>query len=87
VIMASGFIGRATEPAVVVIDELPWLVEEKRVLAADSPLSTQPGKPALYRIAGCAGGGRDRGRIDLVWVPATSSPRGWDESAGRAGTC
>jgi hypothetical protein len=27
------------------------LVEEKRVLAVDEPLSTQPGKPALYRIA------------------------------------
>jgi AAA+ ATPase superfamily predicted ATPase len=27
------------------------LVEEKRVLAMDAPLSTQPGKPALYRIA------------------------------------
>lgn len=27
------------------------LVEEKRVLAIDPPLSTQPGKPALYRIA------------------------------------
>jgi hypothetical protein len=27
------------------------LVEEKRVLASDPPLSTQPGKPALYRIA------------------------------------
>jgi len=27
------------------------LVNEKRVLAVDEPLSTQPGKPALYRIA------------------------------------
>ncbi|HEY1616056.1 MAG TPA: DUF234 domain-containing protein, partial [Streptosporangiaceae bacterium] len=27
------------------------LVEEKRVLATDQPLSTQPGRPALYRIA------------------------------------
>ncbi len=27
------------------------LVEEKRVLAMDEPLSTRPGKPALYRIA------------------------------------
>jgi hypothetical protein len=27
------------------------LVEEKRVLAMDQPLSTQPGKPALYRVA------------------------------------
>ncbi|WP_250290465.1 ATP-binding protein [Frankia sp. CiP1_Cm_nod1] len=27
------------------------LVEEKRVLAVDEPLSTQPGRPALYRIA------------------------------------
>jgi AAA+ ATPase superfamily predicted ATPase len=27
------------------------LVEEKRVLAIDEPLSTRPGKPALYRIA------------------------------------
>lgn len=27
------------------------LTEEKRVLAVDHPLSTQPGKPALYRIA------------------------------------
>ncbi|WTW94701.1 AAA family ATPase [Streptomycetaceae bacterium NBC_01309] len=27
------------------------LVDEKRVLAQDEPLSTQPGKPALYRIA------------------------------------
>ncbi|MER6090093.1 AAA family ATPase [Streptomyces bluensis] len=27
------------------------LTEEKRVLAADTPLSTSPGKPALYRVA------------------------------------
>lgn len=27
------------------------LVEEKRVLACDAPLSTSPGKPALYRVA------------------------------------
>lgn len=27
------------------------LTEEKRVLAVDYPLSTQPGKPALYRVA------------------------------------
>jgi hypothetical protein len=27
------------------------LTEEKRVLAVDSPLSTKPGKPALYRVA------------------------------------
>ncbi|MFC5185499.1 ATP-binding protein [Actinomadura harenae] len=27
------------------------LVEEKRVLAVDQPLSTRPGKPALYRVA------------------------------------
>jgi AAA+ ATPase superfamily predicted ATPase len=27
------------------------LTDEKRVLASDSPLSTQPGKPALYRVA------------------------------------
>jgi hypothetical protein len=27
------------------------LVDEKRVLALDSPLSTRPGKPALYRVA------------------------------------
>lgn len=27
------------------------LVEEKRVLAVDQPLSTRPGKPALYRIS------------------------------------
>jgi hypothetical protein len=27
------------------------LVSEKRVLAIDEPLSTQPGKPALYRVA------------------------------------
>lgn len=27
------------------------LVEEKRVLAVDEPLSTRPGKPALYRVA------------------------------------
>lgn len=27
------------------------LVEEKRVLAVDEPLSTRPGKPALYRLA------------------------------------
>lgn len=27
------------------------LTEEKRVLAADAPLSTRPGKPALYRVA------------------------------------
>ncbi|WP_200308110.1 AAA family ATPase [Streptomyces adelaidensis] len=27
------------------------LTEEKRVLACDSPLSTNPGKPALYRVA------------------------------------
>lgn len=27
------------------------LVEDKRVLSVDHPLSTQPGKPALYRIA------------------------------------
>jgi uncharacterized protein len=27
------------------------LVDEKRVLAMDEPLSTQPGKPSLYRIA------------------------------------
>lgn len=27
------------------------LVEEKRVLALDEPLSTRPGKPALYRVA------------------------------------
>jgi hypothetical protein len=27
------------------------LVEEKRVLAIDEPLSTTPGKPALYRVA------------------------------------
>ena len=27
------------------------LTEEKRVLAVDHPLSTQPGKPALYRVA------------------------------------
>ncbi|MCZ4507574.1 ATP-binding protein [Streptomyces sp. ActVer] len=27
------------------------LTEEKRVLAADTPLSTRPGKPALYRVA------------------------------------
>jgi AAA+ ATPase superfamily predicted ATPase len=27
------------------------LVEEKRVLAVDEPMSTRPGKPALYRVA------------------------------------
>ncbi|MEU5887909.1 ATP-binding protein [Streptomyces sp. NPDC047461] len=27
------------------------LTEEKRVLASDAPLSTKPGKPALYRVA------------------------------------
>ncbi|GAA1909124.1 hypothetical protein [Streptantibioticus ferralitis] len=27
------------------------MVEEKRVLAADEPLSIRPGKPALYRVA------------------------------------
>jgi AAA+ ATPase superfamily predicted ATPase len=27
------------------------LVEEKRVIAIDEPVSTQPGKPALYRVA------------------------------------
>ncbi|WP_210573243.1 ATP-binding protein [Streptomyces sp. GESEQ-4] len=27
------------------------LTNEKRILASDSPLSTQPGKPALYRVA------------------------------------
>jgi len=27
------------------------LTEEKRVLASDTPLSTKPGKPALYRVA------------------------------------
>lgn len=27
------------------------LVEEKRILAVDEPLSTRPGKPALYRVA------------------------------------
>lgn len=30
---------------------LRQLVEEKRVLAVDYPLSTRPGKPALYRVA------------------------------------
>lgn len=27
------------------------LAEEKQVLAMDQPLSTRPGKPALYRVA------------------------------------
>jgi hypothetical protein len=30
---------------------LRQLVEEKRVLAVDQPLSTRPGRPALYRVA------------------------------------
>jgi uncharacterized protein len=30
---------------------LRGLVDEKRVLALDEPLSTRPGKPALYRVA------------------------------------
>ncbi|ADD45080.1 hypothetical protein [Stackebrandtia nassauensis] len=33
---------------------LRQLVEDKRVLARDEPLSTRPGKPTLYRIADAA---------------------------------
>ncbi|GHJ45223.1 hypothetical protein Cs7R123_25650 [Catellatospora sp. TT07R-123] len=38
-------------PSGVVSPLLRRLAEEKRVLAVDEPLSTQPGKPNLYRIA------------------------------------
>jgi len=38
-------------PSGVLSPLLRRLTEEKRILAIDHPLSTQPGKPALYRIA------------------------------------
>ncbi|WP_086821292.1 ATP-binding protein [Allokutzneria sp. NRRL B-24872] len=42
--------GHADLPSGVLSPLLRRLVDEKRVLVADSPLSTQPGKPALYRV-------------------------------------
>ncbi|WP_328748833.1 AAA family ATPase [Streptomyces sp. NBC_00285] len=38
-------------PSGVLSPLLRRLTEEKRVLASDAPLSTKPGKPALYRVA------------------------------------
>jgi hypothetical protein len=38
-------------PSVGVSTVLQRLTEEKRILAVDAPLSTKPGRPALYRVA------------------------------------
>jgi uncharacterized protein len=68
------------------------LVEEKRVLAVDHPLSTKPGRPALYRIADSnlrlyLGMGRSaqeqarRGRPDAA---VTLVRRRWTSWRGRA---
>jgi hypothetical protein len=44
--------GRAGDiPSGVLSPQLHRLVETKRVLALDQPLSTRPGRPALYRVA------------------------------------
>lgn len=42
---------QGTVPSGSLTPMLRRLVDEKRVLAADAPLSTKPGKPALYRVA------------------------------------